>query len=115
MTTVNVIYKNEQGDIQVLPITETDMPQNNDSAAWDAFYRKLTAQYITDHQVNAFLGQAKAKLYRSTANFWAVFGFDVRPGLDDHTIRFVRFAYRNEQEKTCWPANSHPPMAAPSR
>lgn len=117
MAKIRVVYRNDgHGNITILPIAESDMPacdrDSRNGPDWDRFFREITAQYgkPTDVQDGAFFGTAMARLYRSTANYWAVFGFDVRPGLDDHTIRFVRFAYRNTENNTMWAANPHPPI-----
>ena len=117
MTKIRVIYRNDgQGNIRILPIAETDMPQDNpdlDHDGWSTFYRKATAQYglPDDLQDGAFLASATVHIYQSVDNIWAVFGLDVRPGLDDHAIRLVRFAYRDAISGTIWSARAGPPMS----
>ena len=114
---MRIIYQNDgKGNIHILPVTEADMPKGIpglDHGAWDKFYQDLTAQYGTPSRVDngEFIGSAQhVKVYQSVDNVWVVFGLDVRPGLDNHTIRLVRFALRDSLTGVCWLTAPGPPV-----
>jgi len=102
MLTTVIVKNNGKGDYIVLPIAASEIPAYG-SQEERAFFRQITAEYADPQDgPDRFYARARAHIYRSTDNYWAVFGLS-----DRSRVHFVRFAYL-DLEGHARPAPAHP-------